>query len=52
MGIDEFDFEGIGMIAERGIDGGRERVMKSCDGTAMACRSIGRAVHSARCHGR
>jgi hypothetical protein len=30
MGIEEFDFEGV--------------EMKSCDGTAMACRSIGRAV--------
>jgi hypothetical protein len=25
MGINKFDFEGVRMVAERGIDGGRER---------------------------
>jgi len=42
MGIEKFDFEGVGMVAERVIDGGRE---KSCDGMVMACRSIGCAVN-------
>jgi hypothetical protein len=42
MGIEKFDFEGVGMVAERVIDGRRE---KSCDDMVMACRSIGRAVN-------
>jgi hypothetical protein len=25
MGIEQFDVEGVGMVAERGIDGRRER---------------------------
>jgi hypothetical protein len=38
MGIEKFNLEGVGMVAERVIDGRRE---KSCDGMVMACRSIG-----------
>ena len=43
MGIEKFDFECVGMVAESVIDGRRE---KSCDGMAMTCpsRSIGYAV--------
>jgi hypothetical protein len=42
MCIEKFDFEGVGMVAERVIDGRRE---KSCDGMVMACRSIGCAAN-------
>ncbi len=53
MGVEKFDFEGVGMvadrgIAERGIDGGREREMKSCDsdGAVMACHWTRSGLHA------